>query len=167
MRELTEKNFGIAIAYVIPGFVVLWGASYHSPTVSGWVGSDGASIGSFLYVLLGSLAAGLLISALRWATIDSLHHATGVTSPSLDFSSLQNKLDSFVLIVEGNYRYYQYYANMFVAILVLGICRLSAFGNLGGLGIWTVGLTVVTSMLSSSNLASSAERTGVLPRLTT
>lgn len=154
MRELSDKNFGIAIAYLIPGFVVLWGASYFSPTINGWLGPGGSggepTIGAFLYVLLGSLAAGLGVSALRWAMIDTLHHATGVKRPALDFSSLQEKLESFVLIVEANYRFYQFYANMFVAIFITGACRIGAFGNLGGIGIWTVAFLTEAVLLAGS-----------------
>jgi len=154
MRELSDKNFGIAIAYLIPGFVVLWGASYLSPTISGWLGPGGSggepTIGAFLYVLLGSLAAGLMVSALRWATIDTLHHRTGVKPPSLDFSKLQEKLDAFVLVVEAYYRFYQYYSNMAVAILIAGACRLDALGNLGSFRVWMTSLVAEAVLLAGS-----------------
>ncbi len=155
MRELSDKNFGIAIAYLIPGFVVLWGASYLSGTVNGWlrIGDSAGSeptIGSFLYVLLGSLAAGLVVSALRWATVDTLHHATGVAPPSLNFSALHDQLESFVLIVEANYRFYQFYSNTAVAILIAAACQLNASGSIGGTRVWIVGILVEVVLLAGS-----------------
>ncbi len=68
MSELSEKNFGLLIAYVLPGFVTLWGISHFSPTVESWIASSqhGApTVGGFLYVTLASLAAGLTVSEAR------------------------------------------------------------------------------------------------------
>lgn len=68
----------------------------------------------------------------------------------LDFSSLQQNLNSFVLIVEANYRFYQFYANTFVALLVVATCRLTAIGNIGGLGGWILGLSIESVLLAGS-----------------
>ena len=118
MSELSEKNFGIVIAYVVPGFVALWGISHLSPTVDSWITTSqhGApTIAGFLYVTLASLTAGLTVSAVRWAIVDSLHHATGVKPPSWDFVNLDDRLQGFLALVENHYRYYQFYANMLVS----------------------------------------------------
>jgi len=118
MGELTEKNFGLVIAYLLPGFVTLWGLSHFSPTIQTWLTSSqsGApSMGGFLYVTLGSLALGLTVSAVRWMLIDTLHHATGVEPSTWEFANLDDRLQGFVTLVEFHYRYYQFYANMFVA----------------------------------------------------
>jgi hypothetical protein len=37
MTEMSQKNFGLLIAYLLPGFVVLWGISFFSPTVQSWL----------------------------------------------------------------------------------------------------------------------------------
>lgn len=118
MGELTEKNFGLVIAYLLPGFVTLWGLSHFSPTIQAWLTSSqsGApSMGGFLYVTLGSLALGLTVSAVRWMLIDTLHHATGVRPPAWEFAHLDDRLQGFLALVENHYRYYQFYANMLVA----------------------------------------------------
>ena len=94
MSELSHKNFGLLIAYVLPGFVALWGIGHFLPTVESWITSSqqGApTIGGFLYVTLASLVAGLTVSAVRWAIIDSFHHATGLKPPSFEFSTLDLK----------------------------------------------------------------------------
>ena len=118
MSDLSEKNFGLVIAYVVPGFVALWGMAYLSPTVASWIAasqSAAPTVAGFLYVTLGSLAAGLIVSAIRWALIDTLHHATGVRRPNWDFANLDERLQGFLAIVENHYRYYQFFGNTFVA----------------------------------------------------
>jgi len=118
MNELSEKNFGLLIAYVLPGFVTLWGISLFSTTVDSWITNSqhGApTVAGFLYVTLASLAVGLTVSAVRWILVDSLHHATGVTPPHWEFANLDDRLQGFLALVENHYRYYQFYANSAVA----------------------------------------------------
>lgn len=117
MEELTARNFGLAIAYLIPGFVALCGVGTMSPAVHAWlVGSPEPSVGGFLYVTLRSAAAGMTISAVRWAIIDSLLHRTGLSRPVWDDSKLAEKLSAVEFLVENYYRYYQFYANTLVAM---------------------------------------------------
>ena len=37
MREITSDNFGLLIAYLVPGFTVLLGVSYFSETAAAWL----------------------------------------------------------------------------------------------------------------------------------
>ena len=127
MTPISDKNFGLVIAFVLPGFVCLWGASCWSSTVAGWltvVPTSNATVGGFLYATLGSLAAGLTASAVRWAVVDTIHHRTGVRPPEWDFAKLQDKLEAFDALVENHYRYYQFYANMLVAVAFASGCDL-------------------------------------------
>ena len=119
---LSNENFGLVIAYVLPGFVALWGVSYFSPTVESWITAtqQGApSVAGFMYVTVASLAAGLTVSAVRWAIIDTIHHATGVIPPAWEFAVLNDKLPGFLGLDENHYRYYQHHSNMFVAVALL------------------------------------------------
>ena len=50
------------------------------------------TVAGFMYVTLASLAAGVTVSAVRWAIIDHLHHATGVVPPAWKFANLEGKL---------------------------------------------------------------------------
>jgi hypothetical protein len=116
--ELSDKNFGIIIAYILPGFVALWGVSYSSATVESWIGASqqgNPTVAGFCYVTLASLTAGLTVSAVRWVLVDSLHHATGIVPPAWRFAKLDDRLQGFLTLVENHYRYYQFYANMFIA----------------------------------------------------
>jgi hypothetical protein len=119
VSDLTDKNFGVVIAFILPGFVAVWGLSYLLPTVHAWLKAPhqaGPTVAGFLLITLASLACGLTVSAVRWALIDTLHQATGVEPPKWDFSLLEEHLQAFQALVEYHYRFYQFYGNMFVAI---------------------------------------------------
>ena len=77
------------VAYLVPGFVVLWGVSYSSPNLRAWLATPPdnlPTVGGLLYVTVASLAAGMTVSAIRWAVFDTLHHHTGVAPPRWDFA---------------------------------------------------------------------------------
>ncbi len=76
------------------------------------------TVGSFLYVALDSLGAGLICSAFRWALVDTLHQRTGLPATELDYSKLRTNIDAFQMAVELNYRYYQFHASMALAVLL-------------------------------------------------
>ena len=61
MTEVSATNFGLLIAYRVPGFTALWGTSYFSETVRHWLSGSGATtptVGGFMYITLASVAAG-------------------------------------------------------------------------------------------------------------
>jgi hypothetical protein len=149
--ELSGKSFGLVIAYVLPGLVALWGVSYFSPTVSSWIASSqlGApTVAGFLYVTLGSLASGLTVSAVRWALIDTLHHATGIRPPAWDFRKLDDRLEAFEAVVENHYRHYQFYSNMFIAVAFAYRARLVWEGRSVVEELWpTIGFLVLEAIL--------------------
>lgn len=118
MNSLSTQNFGLVIAYLLPGFVALWGVSYFSPTVDTWISAsqqNAPTVAGFMYVTLASLGAGLTISGVRWAIIDSIHYLSGLRRPAWKFVNLDDKLQGFLMLNESHYRYYQFYGNTFVA----------------------------------------------------
>jgi hypothetical protein len=121
MGDLSGRNFGLLIAYVLPGFVALWGLSYSSDAIRLWLQGTAASapsVGGALYVVLASVACGMTANAVRWATIDQLHHLTGLDHPDWDDSRLQERLEAFDYLVENHFRYYQFYSSTVVSVLV-------------------------------------------------
>lgn len=121
MDDLTTRRFGLLIAYIVPGFVMLVGIGSLSEPVWGWlvgVGVGGPSFGAVLYVAVASVAAGMTASVLRWAVLDTLHRITGLRRPALDESRLAERLDAYDYLVEQHYRYYQFYGNTLVAVVL-------------------------------------------------
>ena len=102
MNDVTARNFGLAIAYLIPGFIGLAGVAAVSDVIRTWLGGDGGpTVGGFLYVSLGSIAAGMTVSAMRWAVIDTIHHFTGLRRPKWDDSKLNERLRAVEHLVDG------------------------------------------------------------------
>ena len=139
VQDVSSKNFGLLIAYLIPGFTTLWGISYYSPIVRSWLGStatSNASVGGFLYVTLASVGAGLTVSTIRWLIIDFIHHHTGIPQPAWDFSKLGQTVAAYDVLKEIHYRYFQFYSNGLVALTIAFVLRWVAIGlqwaELGG-----------------------------------
>ena len=106
MFESLDRNFSLIIAFVLPGFLFLFGSvflvSYSTADLLSQLRPI-RQIGGFMFFLLAATACGMILSAIRWAILDTLHRLTGLKSPALDFSKLEGKSSSFMLIVENKY----------------------------------------------------------------
>lgn len=146
-QESSVTNFGLVIAYLVPGFMALLGAASFSSTIRSWLSSvppNAPTVGGFLYLTIGSIAAGLTVSTVRWAIVDTIHHWTGVAAPSLNFAKLGQNTSAFTVLIEIHYRYYQFYSNMLVSIAVIFTARrIQAGGFLGSLAPLDLGLAAL------------------------
>lgn len=119
---VTTDSFGFLIAYLIPGFFFLWGLGPSVPIFREWLSMPTAAaptVGSFLFATIASLAAGLLLSALRWLVIDRLYQRTGIPPPQWNFGRISGRLPAFEGIVSNHYRFYQAYSNSLVALVIV------------------------------------------------
>lgn len=166
MQDITTKNFGLLIAYILPGFTLLWGGSHHSQTLQSWLGQssgDLPTVGGFLYVTLGSIASGMMASTVRWLLIDTLHHWTGIRQPPWDFSQLADRVSAFDTLIEIHYRFYQHYANMILALTGCLLLRWTAVGFHVWEAVAVLLLLVLYFIASKDTLAKYYERVaGVL-----
>ncbi len=115
------------IAFLLPGFVFLLGIQGYSKTVTAWfqVSVDTApTVGGFLYATLASMAVGLILSAVRWAVIDTIYHRTGIPPPRWNFGKLPLVLDAFESLADAHYHFYQFYSNMLMALVLVYPARL-------------------------------------------
>lgn len=64
MKEVSSGDFGLLIAFVLPGFIVLWGLRYFSATVRLWFSGAGTTptIGGFMFGTLASVVAGVTVT---------------------------------------------------------------------------------------------------------
>lgn len=120
VQTTSIRSFGLLIAYVLPGFTLLCGlATVFEPLRLWLLGSDPRSstlaIGGVLYITAASVVAGMMLNALRWAVIDTAHHATGLTRPVWNDALLADRLPAFERLVEDHFRYYQFYGNTALA----------------------------------------------------
>jgi hypothetical protein len=121
MQSVSRDNFGPLIAYLVPGATALFGLSQFSSTLQNWFAvtpADSPTIGGFLYLTVASLAAGMTVSAIRWAVVDTLHSLTGLPLPPLDFSRLGKNVAAYGLLIEIHYVHYQFYSNEAIATAI-------------------------------------------------
>ncbi len=156
MKDVTDKNFGVIIAFLLPGFLFLWGLSYSFEEVAAWLLKSGSNqaptVGGFLYATLASLALGLLISAVRWLIIDHLHQWTGVRHPNMNFANLKDKdrFAAFLGAVENHYRYYQYYANTLIALIGAFVIYLFLGKQKPSVTMWLITIGIVVALFFGS-----------------
>ena len=119
MPETSNKQFGLLIAYVLPGFIALVGLTPLFPAILQWLkpveGSGG--LGPPLYAVLGATTLGLILSCFRWLLIDRVHHWTGIRRPSWNDTRLPDVLGGFDYLVQNHFRYYEFCGNSLLAIL--------------------------------------------------
>jgi len=117
MQNETFFDFGLVIAYILPGCLILTGLSFVNPHIATWIsGSLGtAALGGFLFVILAAVGAGLTASTVRWLLVDFIHHRTGIAPHHGDFHKLAERTEAYSFLIEIHYRYYQFYANTLIA----------------------------------------------------
>ena len=136
--ESSSKQFGLMVAYLLPGFIVLAGIAPFAPFVAAWLqplDHAEASLGAPLYAVLAATTIGMIVSCFRWLIIDHLHHWTGITPPAWNDSRLEERIGAFNYLVDNHYRYYQFYANTLISVaLAYLVNRLAATSPLLGAG---------------------------------
>src|SRR5579863_4071511 len=137
--NVSSNQFGLIVAYLLPGFIGLAGIAPLVPAVGQWlqpVNQAQASFGAPIYALLAATTVGMIANCTRWLLVDHIHHYMGVRPPVWDDSRLDKRLVAFNYLVENHYRYYQFVANSLVVIVVaysinrwIGTSPLLGFGT--------------------------------------
>jgi len=119
MSSPSPSQFGLILAYLIPGFVGLAGAAPLFPIISQWLKPvpDGVlGFGPTVYTLLAALTTSQIINCFRWLILDHIHSWTGIRAQSSNFGDLRNGVEGFDYLVQNHYRYYQFAGNMLLAV---------------------------------------------------
>lgn len=164
MQSITNANFGPLIAYLVPGATALFGISEFFPALRSWFATtpaDAPTIGGFLYLTIASLACGMVVTAIRWAVVDTFHRLTGLPPPVLDFSKLGANVEAFNLLIEIHYRHYQAYSNELIALAIAYVCYRVRHGflPLGSLDAGFVFLEAIFLITSRDTLSKYFSRT--------
>jgi hypothetical protein len=160
-EESSLTNFGLLIAYVLPGFTALRGFPLISPTGVAWGtgGDPNPTLTAFLSDSVMALAAGLTVSTVRWLVIDTIHHKTGLRLPKRDFALLERNVAAVEYLDLVHYRYYKFYANMVVALVYAYATRDYVLGWRGAI---YLPLVVLFFFASRDTLAKFYDRSGRL-----
>ncbi|HQR05642.1 MAG TPA: hypothetical protein PLN21_02415 [Gemmatales bacterium] len=136
-RETPINDFGLIIAYILPGLLALHGLGYVISPIHQLMDPSLAqpTIAGFLLVTLASVGMGLMTSTVRWLVIDTIHHHTGVVADAWDFAKLQANAAAFDMLVNYQYRYYQFYGNTLIALVWWELVRHFQIGF--GPKLWT------------------------------
>jgi len=168
MTQTSNWQFGLILAYLLPGFIGLAGIAPFAPMLRQWLlPASGASldIGPPVYTILAAVAVGMVLSCFRWLMIDHFHWSTGVKPPPWDDRRLQDNLESFDYLVQNHYRYYEFTGNGALALLwAYGVNRI--YGTLPFLGVGTDILVLIVLLVlftaSRDALARYYTRSGLL-----
>jgi hypothetical protein len=123
MKDITSTSFGYIVAFLLPGLIGMYGLGYWSEGVKKLLKpalSAEATVGPSVILLLGALALGLVISAVRCLAFERFM-CRKHKFPTDMFSRLSSgdKLNSFRAVVDEHYRYHQFYGGSFVALVVM------------------------------------------------
>ncbi len=87
MTETSSRQFGLIVAYILPGFIGLAGMVPLFPVVGGWlrpVNQSGLDLGAPVYALMAAMTFGMILSCFRWLIVDRLHHQIGRGSSGME-----------------------------------------------------------------------------------
>ena len=128
-KPFSDINFGLLIAYFLPGFMGLYALRPFSQSVNEWfvaIVDKDKTVGASFLLLASSLVVGLIISACRDILLDRLHYVTGVTEERFAYGKFSdpNKMALLEGLIANKYRFYQFYGNTMVASLLLLLSNL-------------------------------------------
>jgi hypothetical protein len=138
-------DFGVVLAYIVPGFITLWALSYFVAPVAGLFRAAGEGDNRFLVLfalIVVCLGTGMFLSILRAGTIDvtfevpvplcnpTIHPPCGEVprvDPAHVALTCQGVRESFLLAESREKRPFQFYGNMVLAITVVALTVLGLF----------------------------------------
>jgi hypothetical protein len=122
MKDITTTSFGLIIAYLLPGFVGLYGMSFWfsglRQVYSAFLTAQ-STVGLFLLVVVAALVAGLVVNSLRWAIYESWR-CDGLSPDELAKLGADEKiLNAYLQRIDENFRYYQFSAGFSIGLPIL------------------------------------------------
>ena len=121
-QDHLTKSFGLIIAFVVPGMIGLYAASFPMPLLRDWFGlasSQPPTVGGFLFVNVAAAGTGVFLSGVRWLVLE--RWLWGETNPGGGVSIAERRQTELVYqnLVAQFYDFYLFYANTLFALIVL------------------------------------------------
>jgi len=141
-------SFSLLVAYVVPGLIGTWAVGLHFEPVGDLLGMGATPMATATVVplLIATLGVGVVVNAAAWALVRPVIELTGMRRPSLDYARLEpERLEVFKTFIDAQFRYYQAYANLLVALLAAVVAHCAAARPVGPGG--RAVLVVVCSIL--------------------
>ena len=116
-------NFGLVIAYLIPGFSATYALAPHVKAIDALLGGSERvpSANAVVPLILMAVAVGIIINAISEVAIRPLIHRSGVKQPKVDTEKLTSEgRRRYDRMIENHFRYHQFFSNMLVSVLLLG-----------------------------------------------
>ncbi len=85
MPKISSSQFGLIVAFLIPGFIGLTGVAPLMPIVGEWlrpVNLGNYGIGPTVCALMAATAVGMILSCVRWLVVDHLLEWSGIRTPA-------------------------------------------------------------------------------------
>jgi hypothetical protein len=127
-------NFGLIIAYFLPGVLVTYAlrfVSFRIDHLLNLVEEGQVFLGPATILIISALVTGLIISSVRVVLVEPLIHITGVPKPRVNYKKLAppEQWAVYSQVVENIYRFYQFYGNILLGLLMLGVLRYGIAGS--------------------------------------
>src|SRR6266487_1240001 len=113
-KDAIDRYFGLAISYLMPGMIALFGLSYRLPDIRKWFGfvaEHDTTFAGFLFVMVASLGAGVVLSAIRSFILEDV---TGWAKPKTGPQgkrAIAETAAAYQVLVRDHYDYYKCYSN--------------------------------------------------------
>jgi len=150
MTDSTTKTFGYIIAFLFPGLMLMGAFSMVDPRIAAMTHEAGAAkemtVGSFLYLSTAALGLGVFVAGVRQIAWDDLILCYLVRKdvgprPVWNEKDLRDPgvLAAIESSTENFYRFYQFYSNTSVALLIAALI-VTYWGSGIPIGVMAAGL---------------------------
>lgn len=133
-------SFVIIIAYIAPGFLVLYAAMPFSQTLQALLTANGGAphAEAFLPLVLLSMIAGMVTNAAASLTFRQLYNIISpIKDPTKDIVVRPAHMPRYEKIIEYNFRYFECYNNLSMAFLLLLMSQIASLNAPGFLVLFT------------------------------
>ena len=156
-QDHLTKSFGLIIAFIVPGMIGLYAASFPVPALRDWFGvasSQPPTVSGFLFVNVAAAGAGVFLSGIRWLVLEYWFWEEKDPGGRISIAERQRSEPVYQNLVAQFYDFYLFYGNTLVALILLYFAWVFTEGFHWWLAGTNVALVVVIPVLARSACSS-------------